>query len=286
MKIGISGASGHLGAATVAEVKARAPGAHVVGISRTPEKVEALGVEARFGDYDQPESLREAYVGLDRLLLIPSTDLRPGARARQGRDAVQAAVDVGVGHVVVVSALGTKASDAPDLRQAYFVPEQAVMRLAPSWTVLRMAYYAESFVDEVRSSLPRGVHVSTSSTRVNFVSRDDVAAAAAGVLVGEGHHGALYQATGPESLDGPTRAALVAAVTGKPFGFAPIDVETYRGGLVAMGLPPFVVDTVLDIQDLWAAGAFDVTTGDVERLAGRAPRTLADVLRLALQEVA
>jgi NAD(P)H dehydrogenase (quinone) len=51
MKIGISGASGHLGAATIAELKSRAPDAQLVGISRTPEKVSALGIEARFGDF-------------------------------------------------------------------------------------------------------------------------------------------------------------------------------------------------------------------------------------------
>jgi NAD(P)H dehydrogenase (quinone) len=45
MKIGISGASGHLGAATVAELKSRAPNAQLVGISRTPDKLSALGIE-------------------------------------------------------------------------------------------------------------------------------------------------------------------------------------------------------------------------------------------------
>jgi NAD(P)H dehydrogenase (quinone) len=46
-------------------------------------------------------------------------------------------------------------------------------------------------------------------------------------------------------------------------------------------LPPFVVDAVLSIQHMWAAGGFDVTTGDVERLTGRAPRSLEDALRRA-----
>src|SRR5688500_7498709 len=136
MKIGISGASGHLGGATVAALKARAPDAQLVGISRSPDKVGALGIEARFGDFDQPDSLTKAFAGLDRLLIIPSGDMRPGVRATQGRDAIQRAVDAGVGHVVFTSSLGTRAAEVPHLWQSYFVPEQALMRLATKWTIL------------------------------------------------------------------------------------------------------------------------------------------------------
>lgn len=281
MKIGISGASGKLGAATVAALKLHAPDAQLVGISRSPDKVSALGIEARFGDFDQPDSLTTAFAGLERLLIIPSGDMRPGVRATQGHDAIQRAVDAGVGHVVFTSALGTRAAEIPHLWQSYFVPEQTLMRLAKKWTILRMAYYAEAFIDEVRMSLPGGVHAATSNTPVNFVARDDVAAAAAGILVGEGHHGAIYQATGPAALDGVARAALVAQVTGKRFAFAAISDAQYREGLAAAGLPPFLVDAVLGIQDMWSVGGFDVTTGDVERLAGRPPQSLEDALRSA-----
>jgi NAD(P)H dehydrogenase (quinone) len=279
MKIGISGASGHLGTATVLELKRRAPEAQIVGISRTPDKVSALGIESRFGDFDQPESLNKAFAGLDRLLIIPTGDMRPGVRATQGQDAIQRAADSGVGHVVFTSALGTRAAEIPHLWQSYFGPEQALIRLATHWTILRMAYYAESFVDEVRMSLPRGAHAAMSNAAVNFVSRADVAAAAAGILLGDGHHGAIYQATGPASYSGEARAALVAKVTGKPFGFVALSEAQYREGLAAAGLPPFVVDAVLSIQDMWSVGGFDVTSGDVQRLAGRAPRSLEDVMR-------
>lgn len=279
MKIGISGASGQLGMATIAALKTCAPGAQLVGISRTPEKVSALGVEARLGDFDKPDALGKAFAGLDRLLIIPSSDMRPGARAKQGCDAIQSAAAAGVEHIVFTSALGTRFAEAPHIWQSYFVPEQALMRFAKKWTILRMAYYAESFLDEVRMSLARGAHASTSNGRVNFVARDDVAAAAAGILAGEGHHGAIYQATGPAAFDGHARAALVAKVTGKPFAFATVPTAQYREGLAAAGLPPPVVDAVMSIQDTWAAGGFDVTTGDVEHLAKRAPRSLEDALR-------
>jgi len=60
VKIGVSGASGHLGRAVVSELLERAGGHEVVGISRTPETITAPAL-GRFGDYNQPESLAEAY---------------------------------------------------------------------------------------------------------------------------------------------------------------------------------------------------------------------------------
>ena len=82
MKIGVSGASGKLGGTVVAELIARGGGHDVVAISRSPENLRATS-EARHGDYDQPETLVKAYAGLDRLLIIPSADLRPGVRGAQ-----------------------------------------------------------------------------------------------------------------------------------------------------------------------------------------------------------
>jgi NAD(P)H dehydrogenase (quinone) len=142
-----------------------------------------------------------------------------------------------------------------------------------------MAFYAESFLDRAKMSLAQGVHASSSSTPVNCVARGDVAAAAAGLIATEGHHGAIYNATGPETLDGPARAAVVAQVTGKPFAFAQLPLEQLLDGLKGAGLPAVVLDAFASIEDMWAKGAFDITTGDVARLAGREPRRLIDVAR-------
>ncbi len=278
MKIGVSGASGNLGTSVVKQLAARAPGAQIVGISRSRDKVGPLGVEARFGDFDHPESLASAYAGLDKLLIIPSSDMTPGKRATQHTAAVEAAVKVGVGHIIFVSATGIRAGKPLGIQESYFKPEQVLMRLAKQWTVLRMAYYSESFADEAKMVLPGGVHAALSATPVNFVSRDDVAAAAAGILATDGHHGALYQATGPFALNGQERAAAIAKASGKPMAFVEVPLVQYRQGLEGAGLPAAVVEAIAEIQEMWATGAFDVTTGDVERLSGRRPRSLVEVL--------
>ena len=62
-----------------------------------------------------------------------------------------------------------------------------------------MSYYAEYIIDEAKMSLAHGVLTGITESKVSFVSRDNLAAAAAGLLVGEGHDGAIYTGTGPES---------------------------------------------------------------------------------------
>lgn len=277
MKIGICGASGHLGSATVRELEARIGATDIVAISRTPDKLAGLGVETRAGDFDKPETLTQAFHGLDKLLLIPTSEPTPSGRSRQLDAAIDEALSAGVGHITLVSAVGARSGEPSDLTNSYFVPEQALMRKANQWSIVRMALFSESFLNGTKMSLAQGADASISSVPVNFISRDDVAATCAGVLATEGHHGAIYNATGPEALDGPTRAAMIAEITGKPYAFVQVTAEQYAEGLKAAGLPPAFINVGLSIQEMIARGAFDITTGDVLRLSGRAPRRLADL---------
>jgi NAD(P)H dehydrogenase (quinone) len=196
--------------------------------------------------------------------------------------AIDAAVKAGVGHIVLMSAAGTRREEEPAIGASYWRGEQRLIATAPAWSILRMNYYAEALAQEARMSLGRGVLTGLAENRVAFVARDDVAAAAAGLLTGDGHAGAIHNATGPERLTGAERAALVAEVTGKPMPFLTITEEQLRAGLAQAGLPEDVVNTVVSIQASFAAGAFDILTGDVERLSGRPPQPLRDVLAASL----
>ena len=136
MKIGVSGASGHLGRATVAELVQRAGGHEIVAISRTPETI-AAPAESRFGDYDRPESLGTAYAGLDRLLIITTLDPGPGKRGVQNVAAIDAAVKAGVKHIVFMSAVGTRQEEEPARGASYWRGEQHLIAAAPAWTIDR-----------------------------------------------------------------------------------------------------------------------------------------------------
>ena len=282
MKIGVSGASGHLGRAVVSELLQRSRGNEIAAISRTPETVSGAA-QGRFGDYNRPESLAEAYAGLDRLLIITTLDPEPGKRGAQIVAAIDAAVKARVKHIVLMSAVGTRQEEEPARGASYWRGEQHLIATAPAWTILRMNFYAESFVQMAQAALGQGVLAGLAENRAAFVARDDVAAAAAGILIGDGHAGAIYNATGPERLSGADRAGLIAQITGRPVAFRVITEEQLRAALTNAGLPAGAINIVVSIQASFASGVFDILTGDVERLGGRPPKPLREVLAGALK---
>ncbi|KVK53998.1 NAD(P)-dependent oxidoreductase [Agrobacterium deltaense] len=261
MNIGVSGASGHLGQAIIRELHARGRGHNIVAISRTPNT---------------------AIAGLDRLILIPSAQLEPGVRGRQISAAVDAAVKAGVAHVYLVSAAGTREETTPAIGEAYWTAEQHLIRHAPRWTIMRMNYYIEAMIDELKSAIDQGLVAGLGSERVAYVSRDDLAAALAGVLVSDGHSGAIYNVTGPETLSGEDRAAALSEVTGKSIPFVVITEEVLQGGLNQAGLPDVVIGALTDIKRDFVAGKYDILTTDLERLSGRKPQRLRDLLAKSL----
>ncbi|WP_231503058.1 NAD(P)H-binding protein [Gluconobacter thailandicus] len=273
----MSGASGQLGSAVVQALAETVATENLVAISRTPKT--DLTYPGRLGDYDQSETLVAAYQGLDRLLLIPGADLRPGIRSRQMLAAVDAAAQAQVGHVFLLSATGTQREGESAVGAAYWHSEQALIKSAiPAWTILRMSYFSETLVEEVRMSLTAGGLAALEDSRVSFVSRGDVAKAAAAALTSEGHEGAIYQLTGPETLRGKAVCRLVAQHIQRPFALNVMRAEVLRAGLLKTGLPEVVADAVVSMKTRQARGAYDIVSGDIVRLTGGTPCSLAEIL--------
>jgi len=289
MTIGITGAGGQLGGTVLNELLARGakPG-DIVAVTRNPEKLAhfaAKGIAVRAGDFDAPAGLQAAFKGIDQLLIIPTSDLRPGMRTPQHKAAVAAAKAAGVKHVTYVSTISAR--PGTNILQSHHETELAVYGSGLAWTIVRMGGYFENlFMGALQHALASGTYASTGTAPAAGLARDDLAAALAGLLLGKGHEGAVYQATGPVSLTPAEIAATIGAVFGKPVQFAVITDAQYAGGLKAAGLPDFVVEAILALEQTTAKGMMDVVTHDIERLSGRKPTTLSDFLAARKQAVA
>jgi NAD(P)H dehydrogenase (quinone) len=289
MTIGITGAGGQLGGSVLNELLARgAKPAALVAITRSPDKLAAFaakGVAVRAGDFDAPAGLAAAFKGIDTLLIIPTSDLRPGIRTPQHKAAVDAAKAAGVRHVVYVSTVAARPGQ--DLLQSHQDTEQAVYASGLQWTFARMGLYWENLLHgTLQYALANGVFAATGTAPIANLSRDDIAAALAGLLLGKGHEGSVYHLTGATALTPAEIAATIAQVFGKPVKVAAVTDDQFAGGLKAAGLPDFYVDALLALEQTGAKGMLDLVTGDVLRLSGRKPVSLAEFLAARKEKLA
>jgi|HigsolmetaAR204D_1030405.scaffolds.fasta_scaffold03793_3 NAD(P)H dehydrogenase (quinone) len=218
-KIVISGASGQLGNLVVKELLARGvPASDLILVSRTPEKLDEyakLGATTRFGDFTKPESLPAAYAGGTKLLLI-SIGLDAGPRPEAHKRAVDAAVAVGIKHIVYTSFVAISRGDRTGLASDHFATEETIKNSGVAWTMLRNSIYANGLVQQAAKMLADGkAVVSDSDSRIGYITREDCAVAAAAVLANPGHENKAYDITGPELIGPREIAAAASAVTGK-----------------------------------------------------------------------
>jgi uncharacterized protein YbjT (DUF2867 family) len=113
----------------------------------------------------------------------------------------------------------------------------------------------------------------TGDSRTSYIDLRDVAAVAARVLTSPGHQRKAYALTGPEALSGDEVAERLSAATGRQVGYVDVGPVTFRRALAGAGLPGWLVDRLIELNIMMAAGHAGGVTDDVATLIGRPPRT-------------
>ena len=199
MIVAITGASGHLGRKTAELVLDRLDPGDVVLLTRTPEALADLadrGAAVHRADFDEPQSVRDALGGVERMLLISGVEL--GHRVQQHRAAIDAAQAAGVRHVLYTSIPNPVPENPAGVVPDHAATEAALEASGLAWTFLRNNLYAEYQIPTATQAIATGQLVTNAgSGRTAYVSRDDCAAAAAAVLTSAGHENTAYDITGP-----------------------------------------------------------------------------------------
>ena len=280
MTVVISGAGGQLGRLAAGFLLERLPAAEVVLATRKPDELAdfaARGVRVRRADFDEPDSLPEAFAGAQRLLLI-STDA-VGRRIPQHRNAIDAAVAAGIEHVAYTSTLDPTPRNPAFVVEEHADTEAALRDSGLAWTMLRMGNYSEFLVLSGAAAVASGrLEHNAGDGKVAYVSRVDCAAAAASVLMSDGHEGATYDVTGPELLTRVDLARLLGEVTGRPVEAVPISDDELVARIVARGVPEGLASRMATWGSAIRAGVLAVVSSAVEELTGRPPRSVREVL--------
>jgi NAD(P)H dehydrogenase (quinone) len=290
----VTGATGQLGRLVVQNLLDRGtPAAQIVAAGRDVTKIADLagrGVDVRAIDFGQPQTLKAAFDGADRVLLVSGSE--PGGRIGQHRNAIEAAKAAGVGLLAYTSVLHAGATRNP-LAVEHEATEQLVAESGLPYAFLRNGWYTENYTAQLPMYLQQGgVIGSAGQGRISAATRADFAAAAATVLAGDVPAGDVppravpqaqaYELAGDHSFTLAELAAEISRQTGTQLGYTDLAEADHAAALLAAGLPEPVAGLLAAVDGSIAGGDLFDDSRTLSRLIGRPTTPLSDAVAAAL----
>ena len=279
----VTGATGHLGSATLNFLLNKVPASQLVGLVRDESKAADLrekGISIRVGTYDDTASLDKAMEGIDTVLLIAGTDEEN--RLQQHRHVVDAAKRAGVKRIAYTSrALKDRNTLANQLMQGHFQTEDYIKASGMIYTLFQNILYMDSVPQFVGPTVfERGIYLPAGEGKVAFALRRDMGEAIANALATNESGNKVYQLTGSESYSFADIAAVLTELSGKSVSYTPAEKPAFEAGLRERGLPDVMIGRITGFMTDIKNGQEDQISPDLEHLLGRKPASLKEGLKL------
>jgi len=280
-KILITGATGHLGTATINFLLEKLPASKIAALARSADKAADLlakGIDVRYGNYFDYPSLVKAFSGIDTLALISSSEMKD--RSAQQVNAVKAAKEAGVKHVVYTSMSNPSHESHFVAGTSHYDTEEAIKKSGMSYTFLRNGLYLE-FLPMFIGGIPQSgaFYFPAGESRANFASRVDLAEALANALISDGHENKVYDLTIEPALTFGQVAKDLSSLSGATIEYVDISVEALKKALEEHGLPKELVDMNTGLAEAIKLEEMYAPSGALEELLGRKPLGIKEVLK-------
>ena len=278
--IAITGATGQLGQQVFANLLNTTAANQLVAVVRNPAKAEALsqkGVVVRQADYGDEAALTRALQGVDKLLIISSSEV--GQRAPQHRNIINAAQAAGVKFIAYTSLLHADTSPL-GLADEHVATEKMLADSGIPYALLRNGWYTENYLASAPAALEHGVFIGAAGEgKIASATRSDYAAAAARVITEDGHAGKVYELAGDHGWTLSELAAELAKQSGKNVVYQNLSQADFAAALKSVDLPAGLADMLAD-SDVGASkgGLFD-DSHTLSKLIGRPSTPLAESVK-------
>ena len=279
MKILVTGATGKLGTKVIETLLKTVPVSQLAVSVRNLEKAEGLrarGVEVRYGDFGQPETLDSAFSGIDRLLII-STVGDDETVIRQHANAVAAAQRNQVKFIAYTSVTNASESNL-FLAQAHRAREEAILKTGIPYSFLRNNWYLENEIGSIQGVMAGAPWITSAGTgKVGWALQQDYAEAAANVLTGSGHENTVYELSGKLMTQEELTSAL-GTVIGKEVPVQQVDDAAYTDIMKGAEVPETYISMLVNMQKGIRDGELEIPSNDLEILLGRPSTPINEAL--------
>ncbi len=266
----VTGASGQLGRLVVDALLRSVEPSDIVALARDPSRLDDLaarGVVVRAFDYDAPATLSPALVGVDRLLLVSSSEV--GSRQAQHEAVIAAAKAANVGYIAYTSILHADANPM-NLAIEHRATEAAIVASGLPYAILRNGWYTENYVMSAVSAIEHGALVgSAGDGRISGSSREDYADAAAAILVDGSVEPRIFELAGDDAFTLSDFAAAIGELAGRQVVYRNLPQDDYRGILESAGLPAPIADMLAESDAKAAYGSLFDDGHALSALLGR-----------------
>lgn len=278
--IAITGATGQLGQHVIENLLKTVPASQIVAIVRNPAKATALsqqGITVRQADYRDESAFTQALQGVDKLLLISSSEV--GQRAAQHRNVINAAKAAKVKFIAYTSLLHADRSPL-GLHVEHVETEKMLADSGIAYALLRNGWYTENYLASVPPALEHGVFIGAAGEgRIASATRADYAAAAAQVISTEGHAGKVYELAGDDSWTLSQLAAELSKQSGKQVVYQNLSEADFAAALKGAGLPAGLADMLADSDTGASKGGLFDDSHTLSKLIGRPTTPLAESVK-------
>jgi len=280
----VTGATGQLGRLVIEALLKSIPANEIVAAVRSPAKAQDLaerGVIVREADYTRPDTLAMALVGIDKLLLISSTEVT--GRLPLHRAVVEAAKKTSVSLIAYTSMLQADTSPAT-LAIEHRQTEAVIAASGLPAVILRNGWYAENHLMALPAALEHGAFVGAAKDgRFSSAAREDYAEAAAVALTADDQAGKVYELAADQSFTLAELAAEVSRQSGKPVAYNDLPEAAYVDVLTSIGLPADLAALLADADVAASRGALFDEGRALSRLIGRPTTTLESLIAATLR---
>ena len=278
--IAITGASGHLGKATLEFLLSKTSPESLVAIVRDPQKIAEFaekGVAVRQGDYENQASFVTGLAGVDILLLVSSAVLGD-ERIRQHTNVINAAKEAGVKHIFYTSAPNPSATALFVPAIDHFHTENLIKASGLTYTFFRNNLYMDLLPMVIGDAAQTGkLYYPAGDGKTSFALRTDIAEALANALTSEGQDNKVYEIGAPTAWSFTDITASLSH-NGTTVEYVDIPGSAYEAEL-AKHLPPAVVTIFAGMAAGIKQGDFDLPSPSLKELLGREPVSLDDFLK-------